>query len=29
MVIHIQGGKDGQDRDVMLSLLLLDELRTH
>ena len=29
MVIHIQGGKGRQDRDVMLSPILLDELRTH
>jgi len=29
MVIHIQGGKGRQDRDVMLSPVLLDELRTH
>jgi integrase len=29
MVIHIQGGKGRQDRDVMLSPVLLDELRSH
>src|ERR1700687_566860 len=29
MVIHIQGGKGRQDRDVMLSPILLDELRAH
>jgi site-specific recombinase XerD len=29
MVIHIQGGKGRRDRDVMLSLKLLDELRAH
>jgi len=29
MVIHIQGGKGGVDRDVMLSLKLLEELREH
>jgi integrase/recombinase XerD len=29
MVIHVQGGKGRQDRDVMLSPILLDELRTH
>ena len=29
MVIHIQGGKGRQDRDVMLSPILLDELRSH
>ena len=29
MVIHIQGGKGRQDRDVMLSTVLLDELRAH
>jgi site-specific recombinase XerD len=29
MVIHVQGGKGRQDRDVMLSPVLLDELRTH
>jgi integrase/recombinase XerD len=29
MVIHIQGGKGRQDRDVMLSPMLLDELRAH
>jgi integrase/recombinase XerD len=29
MVIHIQGGKGRQDRDVMLSLVLLAELRAH
>src|SRR6202163_372487 len=29
MVIHIQGGKGRQDRDVMLSRVLLDELRAH
>src|ERR1700680_572322 len=29
MVIHIQGGKARQDRDVMLSPILLDELRAH
>ena len=29
MVIHIQGGKGRKDRDVMLSPLLLDELRAH
>jgi len=29
MVIHIQGGKGRQDRDVMLSSILLDELRAH
>ena len=29
MVIHIRGGKGRQDRDVMLSPKLLDELRQH
>src|ERR1700756_6063100 len=29
MVIHIPGGKGRQDRDVMLSPVLLDELRAH
>src|SRR6202163_1877975 len=29
MVIHIQGGKGRQDRDVMLSPVLLDKLRAH
>ena len=29
MVMHVQGGKGRQDRDVMLSPILLDELRTH
>ena len=29
MVMHIQGGKGRQDRDVMLSPVLLDELRAH
>jgi integrase/recombinase XerD len=29
MVVHIQGGKGGQDRDVMLSPVLLDKLRAH
>ena len=29
MVIHIQGGKGRKDRDVMLSPVLLDELRAH
>jgi integrase/recombinase XerD len=29
MVIHIQGGKGRRDRDVMLSLKLLEELREH
>ena len=29
MVIHVQGGKGRQDRDVMLSPILLDELRKH
>lgn len=29
MVVHIQGGKGQQDRDVMLSPLLLEELRAH
>ena len=29
MVVHIQGGKGGQDRDVMLSPVLLQELRAH
>jgi integrase/recombinase XerD len=29
MVIHIQGGKGRQDRDVMLSPKLLEELRAH
>jgi len=28
-VIHVQGGKGRQDRDVMLSPVLLDELRAH
>jgi hypothetical protein len=27
MVVHIQGGKGEQDRDVMLSPVLLEELR--
>jgi len=29
MVIHIQGGKGRKDRDVMLSPMLLEELRAH
>jgi integrase/recombinase XerD len=29
MVIHVRGGKGRQDRDVMLSPVLLDELRMH
>jgi integrase/recombinase XerD len=29
MVVHIQGGKGRQDRDVMLSFKLLEELREH
>src|SRR6266446_5980084 len=29
MVIHVQDGKGRQDRDVMLSPVLLDELRAH
>src|SRR5690348_16620194 len=29
MVVHIQGGKGRQDRDVMLSPVLLGELRAH
>src|ERR1700740_1904522 len=29
MVVHIQGGKGRQDRDVMLSAKLLEELREH
>src|SRR5215467_14052976 len=29
MIVHIQDGKGRQDRDVMLSLVLLDELRAH
>src|SRR6202008_3283864 len=29
MVIHIQGGKGRKDRDVMLSQILLEELRAH
>jgi site-specific recombinase XerD len=29
MVVHIQGGKGRKDRDVMLSLKLLEELREH
>jgi site-specific recombinase XerD len=29
MVVHIQGGKSRQDRDVMLSPILLEELRAH
>jgi integrase/recombinase XerD len=29
MVIHVRGGKGRQDRDVMLSPKLLDELRKH
>ena len=29
MVIHVQGGKGRQDRDVMLSPVLLNELRAH
>jgi integrase/recombinase XerD len=29
MVIHVQGGKGRQDRDVMLSPILLTELRAH
>jgi len=29
MVVHVQGGKGRQDRDVMLSPVLLDELRAH
>jgi integrase/recombinase XerD len=28
-VVHVQGGKGRQDRDVMLSPVLLDELRAH
>ena len=27
MVLHVQGGKRRQDRDVMLSVVLLEELR--
>jgi site-specific recombinase XerD len=29
MVLHVQGGKGRQDRDVMLSPILLEELRAH
>jgi len=29
MVLHGQGGKGRQDREVMLSPVLLDELRAH
>ena len=29
MVVHIQGGKGRKDRDVMLSIKLLEELRQH
>jgi integrase/recombinase XerD len=29
MVLHVQGGKGRQDRDGMLSPVLLDELRAH
>jgi site-specific recombinase XerD len=29
MVVHIQGGKGRKDRDVMLSPILLEELRAH
>ncbi|MCU1299682.1 MAG: Mobile element protein [Acidobacteriaceae bacterium] len=29
MVIHVQGGKGRQGRDLMLSPILLDELRAH
>jgi len=29
MVIHVQGGKGRKDRDVMLSTVLLEELRAH
>jgi integrase/recombinase XerD len=29
MVVHIEGGKGDQDRDVMLSPVLLEELRAH
>jgi integrase len=29
MVVHIQDGKGHQDRDVMLSPVLLEELRAH
>jgi hypothetical protein len=29
MVIHIQGGKGREDRDIMLSPVLLEELRAH
>ena len=29
MVVHIQDGKGGQDRDVMFSPVLLEELRAH
>jgi integrase/recombinase XerD len=29
MVIHIQDGKEHKDRDVMLSPMLLEELRAH
>jgi integrase/recombinase XerD len=29
MVLHVQGGKGRQDRDVMLSPVLLEELRAH
>src|SRR5271169_4650 len=29
MILHVQGGKGRQDRDVMLSPVLLEELRAH
>jgi integrase len=29
MVLHVQGGKGRQDREVMLSPVLLEELRAH